>query len=101
MNVARCFRNLQSPVANRPRTARAISFSISIRILRPSCSGDNGPFVLPKEHLSWLNEHVCESRSRSEERRVGKECRSRWAQYHERKKSRKVWEIEIKKNMCR
>src|SRR5438876_11862733 len=78
MNVARCFRNLQSPVANRPRTARAISFSISIRILRPSCPGDNGPFVLPKEHLSWLNEHVCESRSRSEERRVGKEGRSRW-----------------------
>src|SRR5690554_7846383 len=29
-----------------------------------------------------------ESAIRSEERRVGKECRSRWSQYHERKKRR-------------
>src|SRR5690625_4165321 len=28
-------------------------------------------------------------KSRSEERRVGKECRSRWSPYHERKKERK------------
>jgi len=49
MNAARCSRNLQSPVANRPRTARAISFLISIRILRPSCPGDNGPFVAANE----------------------------------------------------
>src|SRR5205085_7997728 len=27
---------------------------------------------------------------RSEERRVGKECRSRWAPYHEKKKKRKT-----------
>src|SRR5689334_2774328 len=27
---------------------------------------------------------------RSEERRVGKECRSRWAQYHQKKKHRRV-----------
>src|SRR5204863_3876550 len=27
---------------------------------------------------------------RSEERRVGKECRSRWSPYHEKKKQRKV-----------
>src|SRR5690554_7799854 len=29
--------------------------------------------------------------SRSEERRVGKECRSRWARYHEKKKEKKRW----------
>src|SRR5438876_2319833 len=29
---------------------------------------------------------------RSEERRVGKECRSRWAQYHEKKKIKKYAE---------
>ena len=51
MNAARCCRNLQSPVANEPRTARAISFLISTGILIPSCPCDNGPFVLPKEHF--------------------------------------------------
>src|SRR5437660_2142206 len=29
------------------------------------------------------------ARDRSEERRVGKECRSRWSPYHEKKKNRK------------
>jgi hypothetical protein len=45
MNAARCCRNPQSPVANRPRTPRAISFLISTGIVRPSCRDDNGPFV--------------------------------------------------------
>src|SRR5205823_8497568 len=31
----------------------------------------------------------CCTRSRSEERRVGKECRSRWWPYHKKKKERK------------
>src|SRR5438067_11986003 len=31
------------------------------------------------------------SDARSEERRVGKECRSRWWRYHEKKKTRNVW----------
>src|SRR2546427_11373046 len=31
---------------------------------------------------------------RSEERRVGKECRSRWAPYHLKKKSRRIGEDE-------
>ena len=30
----------------------------------------------------WLAEHHFSSFSRSEERRVGKECRSRWSPYH-------------------
>jgi hypothetical protein len=45
MNAARCCRNVQSPVANRPLTAGAIFFLISTSIVRSSCSGDNGPFV--------------------------------------------------------
>jgi hypothetical protein len=45
MNAARCCRNLQSPVANRPLTARAIFFLISTSIVRSSCPADNGPFV--------------------------------------------------------
>ena len=34
--------------------------------------------------LKWILENVPEAkkRSRSEERRVGKECRSRWSPYH-------------------
>ena len=53
INAPRCCRNLQSPVANRPLTARAIFFLISTSILRPSlrssCPGDNGPFVAANE----------------------------------------------------
>src|SRR5947209_19968606 len=33
-------------------------------------------------------------RARSEERRVGKECRSRWSQYHEKKKKKKLTGID-------
>ena len=30
----------------------------------------------------WLTPHIMEDTTRSEERRVGKECRSRWSPYH-------------------
>ena len=33
-----------------------------------------------------LTEHIERLFARSEERRVGKECRSRWSPYHEKKK---------------
>src|SRR5947208_707045 len=49
---------------------------------------------LYKEQLTMAFENVFEigpifraEPSRSEERRVGKECRSRWSTYHEKKKS--------------
>ena len=35
-------------------------------------------------------EKVTVNKSRSEERRVGKECRSRWSPYHEKKKKKKI-----------
>src|SRR5688572_32788348 len=41
-----------------------------------------------KEHIKWRVPVPGEGHSspiRSEERRVGKECRSRWAPYHEKK----------------
>lgn len=44
-NAARCCRNLQSPLANRLLTAGAIFFLVPTGILKPSCPGDNGPFV--------------------------------------------------------
>ena len=34
----------------------------------------------PLEQKSWIN--IIEKLCRSEERRVGKECRSRWSPYH-------------------
>src|SRR6266852_9649377 len=34
---------------------------------------------------------------RSEERRVGKECRSRWPRYHEKKKKKKERQMEAEK----
>src|SRR5688500_20347230 len=39
----------------------------------------------------------CATTVRSEERRVGKECRSRWAPYHERKRKDKDRERETAK----
>ena len=38
------------------------------------------------ESLTWNRKHIAPfdsySKARSEERRVGKECRSRWSPYH-------------------
>ena len=34
-----------------------------------------------EDHKPWLGEYL-ELKHRSEERRVGKECRSRWSPYH-------------------
>ena len=42
---------------------------------------------LPREdHDARMDMIVTDKRIRSEERRVGKECRSRWSPYHEKKK---------------
>src|SRR5690554_8152697 len=35
---------------------------------------------------------------RSEERRVGKECRSRWSAYHKKKKTESTWKHDRAKN---
>src|SRR3712207_8268962 len=39
-------------------------------------ASDNGMSAFQARFISWSN------RNRSEERRVGKECRSRWSPYH-------------------
>src|SRR2546425_11699239 len=44
-----------------------------------------GEPTLPSRRLpfpAYLRSHNCKSLIRSEERRVGKECRSRWSPYH-------------------
>ena len=40
------------------------------------------PFSLSWYFLRWLFNHFLLTSKRSEERRVGKECRSRWSPYH-------------------
>src|SRR6202158_6399555 len=58
------------------------------------CSSDlelakGGAKTLLAVHLAMR--HVEERLLRSEERRVGKECRSRWSPYHLKKTNPKVW----------
>src|SRR6266487_5605150 len=53
------------------------------------CSSD-----LSDEQIQWFPAHKeshrhCDA-ERSEERRVGKECRSRWSPYHKKKKKKKT-----------
>src|SRR5882672_12026396 len=53
----------------------------------PVGEGDPAPFEPRPEGVA--------ERHRSEERRVGKECRSRWAAYHLKKKTLLNWKISI------
>ena len=62
------------PAAEAARWQRAaVAALVSIR------PGQGYDFVYPMKVLSALG---CGTSSRSEERRVGKECRSRWSPYH-------------------
>ena len=56
-----------------------IAFDISEGLARAACAGEvNGEVV----DLRTVIEEDAELNIRSEERRVGKECRSRWSPYH-------------------
>src|SRR5438094_4170631 len=65
----------------------ALPISIAWRGRRPcwasSSPGTPSPSTAPRWSFS------VPGRPRSEERRVGKECRSRWSAYHEKKKEKK------------
>src|SRR2546422_5470594 len=53
----------------------------SARCTRPRSPGV--PVLNPEEHLAvWILGPLSPDPTRSEERRVGKECRSRWSPYH-------------------
>src|SRR5260370_38612734 len=60
------------------------------------------PHVLCRRPAQPRDRHPARARSRrSEERRVGKECRSRWSPYHKKKKENIGWgrsNIEEMKN---
>ena len=40
------------------------------------------PKTLVRHVVKWIKDNRISDSSRSEERRVGKECRSRWSPYH-------------------
>ena len=42
----------------------------------------NNTITEMKTTLEGINSRIIEAEERSEERRVGKECRSRWSPYH-------------------
>src|SRR5436190_20864684 len=59
------------------------------------CSSDLGAYIhaisfavesRPPRYHRYVSDMWCVPSSRSEERRVGKECRSRWCPYHLKKK---------------
>src|SRR5690606_41217009 len=62
------------------------SRDISRFIINTKKSLDEIGTMIVKEALEMLDEIIRESSSRSEERRVGKESRSQWSQYNEKKK---------------
>src|SRR5438034_11489631 len=46
------------------------------------------PYILTAEQIRQLIKAALRARPRSEERRVGKECRSRWSEEHVKKKEK-------------
>src|SRR5438034_10875750 len=60
-------------------------------LLSPSAPANCAPPLRrASDHLDEVMNQWC---LRSEERRVGKECRSRWSRYHEKKKNREVGHV--------
>src|SRR5579862_6582509 len=49
---------------------------------REAAEGRVAVYIDPAKKVGAILEMRCESAPRSEERRVGKECRSRWSPYH-------------------
>ena len=51
-------------------------------LLLQQALNDGGEHDIPCKYINYFYEMVAKSMWRSEERRVGKECRSRWSPYH-------------------
>ena len=58
-----------------PRTQEA--YSRSVRLLKDHCNKHPGDITEQD-----VQDYLLYRKNRSEERRVGKECRSRWSPYH-------------------
>ncbi len=62
----------------------AISNVISSQIALHTLYGGVVPEIASRKHIEKINQVIEQALAdaRSEERRVGKECRSRWSPYH-------------------
>ena len=77
--------SLVIPEMIRLLTERGLDLDEAIAIVQKMTAYTNHTILaeaLEKWPLEFLKEVVPHLRSRSEERRVGKECRSRWSPYH-------------------
>src|SRR5689334_24873413 len=68
----------------------------SIKLIQASAVLDltEDDFDFLTSNKVWIATDRSRARRRSEERRVGKECRSRWSPYHEKNK-RDILKIEV------
>src|SRR5687767_11695833 len=71
----------------RMRTFIAMELGVSVDNVHAFVLGGHGDTMVPLPRFSTvagvpITERMSSERVRSEERRVGKECRSRWARYH-------------------
>src|SRR3712207_9260589 len=69
-----------------PMALAPFAYALYTRVMKHAPSDpnwiDRDRFVLSAGHASMLLYSVLHLTGRSEERRVGKECRSRWSPYH-------------------
>src|SRR5690606_39817646 len=83
-------------LAQRNPTIPALNYNShpKYRLTRAVPQSNQHPLTAPGIHL-FANSYMVLSpiHCRSEERRVGKECRSRWTPYHDRKKNYSVTKI--------
>src|SRR5690348_18509883 len=75
------------PISTKP-VAKAKRTRLAVRpaVLGPEAWLDDMGLIPSSQESAW----------RSEERRVGKECRSRWSPYHKKKKKKNNEEIEYR-----
>ena len=57
---------------------------------------DTGGDAVERIHYDPYGQPTC-TRTRSEERRVGKECRSRWSPYHSKKKNKQFMVLQFRR----
>src|SRR5688572_33108655 len=73
---------------------RAANLEQARQAASAAASAGAGLLVLPELWGSGYDlERAAELSDRSEERRVGKECRSRWSPYHEKKNMRLTYKL--------